>query len=333
MQSSGLELANRSAAFDHFPEGNAQEGRGTSPRRPPANHRRPVANQPSTDLGSNADTSSDLGGDTSSTFDSAVGYIDNAIPGSQYRMRFDVANNSNRPTRAEYFYAKGGPFGPGLPKFETNVNYQILSNYLEGRLSPQFSVFIEEPVRFLNPQVNANHNGFGDINAGFKYAFIRDKDTVATFQLRTYAPTGNVNLGLGTGHVSLEPAFLFWRRLSDCLRMEGEFKYWIPIGGTDFAGDVTEYGLGFAYGRRPADDWWFNPVLEIVGWTVLGGKEQVGPTVDDIKGAAGDTIVNAKFGFRFGFGNRFNFYSGYGRALTGDVWYKSIWRTELRILF
>ena len=49
--------------------------------------------------------------------------------------------------------------------------------------------------------------------------------------------------------------------------------------------------------------------------------------------ACGDTIVNAKFGVRMGLGNLFDIYTGYGRALTGEVWYKDVWRTELRIGF
>ncbi len=280
---------------------------------------------------SNNDT--ELGGSSVSTFNSVVGYIDNAIPGTYYRMRVDAAWDSNRPTRAEYFYPKGGPFGPGLPKFAPNVNYQIIDNYFEGALNRNFSLFISEPIRFVQAQNNPNHSGFGDIYAGFKYVLNQADDTYLTFQWTTYAPSGNAHLGLGTRHVSLEPALLFWHRFSDCLRMEGEFKYWVPVGGTDFAGDVTQYGLGLSYGKISPDDWWFTPVVEAVGWAVLSGKEQVGPTVFDVVSAAGDTIVNAKFGFRFGLGKRFNLYSGYGRALTGAVWYKDIWRTELRIMF
>jgi hypothetical protein len=46
----------------------------------------------------------------------------------------------------------------------------------------------------------------------------------------------------------------------------------------------------------------------------------------------GDTIVNAKLGLRIGSGNA-DFYASYGRALTGDVWYKDIVRLEFRLGF
>lgn len=75
-----------------------------------------------------------------------------------------------------------------------------------------------------------------------------------------------------------------------------------------------------------------TPVTEVVGWTVLGGKESVTP-FPTVENAAGDTIVNLKAGVRVGVGPRSDFYVGYGRALTGDVWYKSIVRVEFRLAF
>ena len=140
--------------------------------------------------------------------------------------------------------------------------------------------------------------------------------------------------GLGNDHVSLEPALLLYRRLGDRLRLEGELRYWIPIGGTDFAGDIVRYGIGFSYGERPADDLWLTPVVEVVGWTVLDGAQSVAPPLPPVvQDAAGDTIVNIKLGARLGLGNVADLYTGYGRALTGDVWYKDIWRTELRFAY
>jgi hypothetical protein len=69
-----------------------------------------------------------------------------------------------------------------------------------------------------------------------------------------------------------------------------------------------------------------------VGWTVLDGKEFNADT-GQILDASGDTIVNAKMGVRLWWGNQNSFYLGYGRALTGDVWYKEIFRAEYRLAF
>src|SRR5262245_15041233 len=37
---------------------------------------------------------------------SNVGYIDSAIPVDRFRLRYDAANDNNRPDRAEFFYAQ-----------------------------------------------------------------------------------------------------------------------------------------------------------------------------------------------------------------------------------
>jgi hypothetical protein len=269
------------------------------------------------------------------TSDSRDGYIDGAIPGSQFRLRFDAAYGDNRPNRAEFFYPQPAPRGPGLPLPEQRVDFQDLSAYVEAGATNRLSAFVEVPWRFLNPEVNADHNGVGDVNAGFKYAFLYDPALVATFQFRTYVPTGNPHLGLGTDHVSLEPALLVWKPLTDRFGLEGEFRYWAPVGGTDFAGDVLRYGVGLHYDLPRVGDVLLSPVVTVVGWTVLGGKESF-PTPSGrvaVEDAAGQTIVNLKLGVRAGLGRWGDVFTGYGRALTGDRWYEDTVRVEWRLAF
>jgi hypothetical protein len=267
--------------------------------------------------------------------DSSVGYIDSALIENQLRLRFDAAYFSNRPNRAELFYPKGAPLGPGLPRPSPRVDYQELNSYVEVAGTNRLSGFVEAPVRFLHPELNAPATGFGDLNAGFKWAMVCSPDWLATFQLRSYFPTGDSHRGLGTDHFSLEPALLANYRFSDALTLESELRYWVPVDGTDFAGDILRYGVGLTFGKRCPVGFWATPVTEVVGWTVLGGKETVvlSPTLAPDVSARGDTIVNAKVGLRFGWGERTDIYTGYGRALTGDVWYKDTWRVELRVRF
>jgi hypothetical protein len=267
--------------------------------------------------------------------DSEVGYIDDAIPGNVFRLRFDAAYNFRRPTRAEFFYPQSAPGGPGLPVPEPRIDYQEPSAYLELAATKRLSGFVEVPWLFLNPEVNPDHNGIGDMNAGFKYAVVDCPDLVATFQLRTYIPTGDSHRGLGTDHVSLEPAVLVWKPLTERLGFEGELRLWVPIGGTDFAGEVLRYGTGLHYDVVRNCRLRVTPVAELVGWTVLSGKESQaflpgGVAVGD---AAGDTIVNAKLGVRVGLGGCGDVYAGYGRAITGDRWYENTFRVEWRLAF
>src|SRR5262249_5433084 len=128
---------------------------------------------------------------------------------------------------------------------------------------------------------------------------IADCDRFVSFQLTTYVPTGLAMNGLGNNHVSLEPALLLYQELSDRLTLQGELRDWIPISGTDFQGNIIRYGAGLTYLALDNPSFRVYPVAEFVGWTVLSGKES---TLGTPVNASGDTIVNAKMGVRFGFG-------------------------------
>lgn len=266
--------------------------------------------------------------------DSKAGYIDNAIPGNVFRARYDSSYKNVRPNRAEWFYAKGAP-GPGLPFPEISVDYQDISAYGEFLVLPRLSTFLDIPTRFLNPEVNANAGGLADLNGGFKYAFRETDIDVFSFQGRVYVPSGNATRGLGTNHVSLEPALLYYQALNERLGVEAEFRYWVPIGGTNFAGQVIRYGVGGYYTVHQQEKWSLSPVVEFVGWTVLNGKESVvqPPAPMEVVDAAGNTIINAKIGVRMGLGERADFYAGWGRALTSDTWYSNTLRLEMRFLY
>jgi hypothetical protein len=274
-----------------------------------------------------------------------VGYIDGAIPGSQLRVRFDAGYNNPTPSRGEFFYSRSPTF-PG-ERAETNVNFQEVYAYAEAALGERFSLFAEVPVRFLNPTVDQNVKGLGDVNFGFKWAFFRDEQSVVTLQLRGYAPTGNGTIGLGSSHPSIEPALLGYSRLTERLSAEGEFRVYVPLsdtplvpgavsgGSPDFASNVLRYGIGFGYDLFQSGRLAVVPVTEVVGWTFLDGQKTVAPLGGggrDVS-AAGDTIIDLKAGARFKLRGVGDLYFGYGHAVTGERMYRDVIRAELRLVF
>jgi hypothetical protein len=265
--------------------------------------------------------------------DSGVGYIDSAIPGNVLRIRSDGAYGDTHSSRGAFFYAR--PIHPGLPVPERNIDYQEIRSYLELLFGDNVSLFAEVPVRFLNPDINANTSGLGDINAGVKWAVIRNEDGIWSLQLRTYAPTGDARRGLGTDHVSIEPALLGFIPLGERVAVESELRYLLPLGGGDFAGDLIRYGIGVQYHLWEANPCRLTPVLETVGWTFLNGKDSFllpdGTPV--VNAAAGQTIINLKIGLRVGLGEHFDLYGGWSRPLTGDKFYEHSWRLEVRWAF
>lgn len=278
------------------------------------------------------------------------------IPGSGTNPR-----NSNYIYNPVQAHAAGfdpratGPqhFGkPGAGGGESRIDYQQVAPYFELALRQTDSIFVEVPARFLNPQLNANTYGFSDMQLGWKHAFVANPDQFYTFQFRSYLPTGSGQKGLGTNHVSLEPALLVFQRLTDRVYFVGEFRDWIPVHGSDFAGNVLRYGAGLFYNAVLTDSVRIAPVFETVGWTCLSGKRLALTSNDPVNGptfgpvsAAGDTIVNIKAGIRMGLGNytqagggsalndRHSVYVGYGQAVTGDHWYEQIVRAEYNYWF
>lgn len=267
--------------------------------------------------------------------DGNVGYIDNPIPGTLFRMRVDAGYNNPSANRAEFIYAQSQPGGPGFPRPERSIDAQDISCYFEAAAGQRLSGFLDVPWRLINPEVNANAAGFSDLQAGFKYAFLYEEDLVATFQLRTYLPTGDAHRGLGTRHVSIEPGLLVYAPLIEGLAAVGELRWWAPVGGTDFAGNICRYGLGLQYQLGEAGGVRLTPVAEFVGWTAVSGKVSgVSPDgVPFVEGAAGQTVINAKLGTRVGIGEHVDVYAGYGRALTGNRWYEDTFRLELRLMY
>ena len=190
------------------------------------------------------------------------------------------------------------------------------------------------PYRILNPEQNDNTSGLGDVSFGAKTALVMDSDRILSFQLKGYAPSGDAGLGLGNGHWTVEPSLLAWRKVSDKIQVYAQFGDWIPITDSDFAGNIVDYGLGVSYTLLETCCCRVSPIAEVLGWSVLSGKEFTGldTPVPLIVDASGITIINAKFGVRIET-DRQSVYFGYGHALTSDFWYRDILRFEYRLRF
>jgi Putative MetA-pathway of phenol degradation len=267
--------------------------------------------------------------------DSGVGYVDSAVLGDQMRVRFESAYGIDQANRAEFIWAWRPPLGDGPSAAESEVDYQQLTYYLEKQWLENVSLFAEFGGILSNPVINNNSGGFGDLNLGTKLALWMEDDSLTTAQVRVYVPSGDESRGLGTGHVSMEPALLHFRRLNSIWTNESEFRYFFPIGGTENKrGPIVRYGTGLSCLLHGCGDRQLRAVTEFVGWSVLDGQAEFsdglgGSVIED---ADGDTIINAKLGLRWK--NRcHSLYAGYGRALTGDVWYQDVLRLEWRRTF
>ncbi len=268
--------------------------------------------------------------------DSGVSLMDPSMVQTNIRLRYDHGYQITQPDRGEYFWARS-PLGRGPALLETSVDYQDISIY--GEYAPsggRWSIAGELPVRFVNPEMNPNHAGLADGNLALKWALLQSPDSVVTVQFRTYFPSGSGTRGLGTQHVSIEPALLGFYRLGKALAWEGELRDCVPLGGTPgFQANVVRYGTGMTY--TIAEDGIYNirSVVEFVGWTLTGGDVTIndGGGLFHTQSAAGQTILNVAVGGRMNLGERTSVYSGYVHSVASAAWYRDLFRVELRYAF
>lgn len=290
-----------------------------------------------------------------------VGYIDDPVVSTKLRIRYEGGWHNPSPDRAEFFYGKCGCYrnpalgenfdpdapGPG-PGAASDLNFKQLQVMGEFALSDYFSVFAELPVRWLQPQAFIpgtgdpfdNQSGIGDIKAGVRFGLSAEPGQALTAQVKVFMPSGDAAKGLGTDHVSIEPAFLLYRELSPRVAVEGQFAAWAPFGGSKglptsadgkFAGPVITYGIGPSFVVYESGRTRVAPVVELVGWHVVDGFQT--PPV----GPAEANTVNLKIGGRVswtsGTDSLGSLYVGYGHALTDAKWYEDILRVEYRWSF
>jgi hypothetical protein len=290
---------------------------------------------------------------------SMVGYIENSTVESQVRFRFDSGLGNNVPDRAEFFYAKCGCYkyvpapgfdpdapgpGQGIP---TEINFKEFYAFAERAINQRYSVFGELPIRGIQPQGFVptglqdwvGETGLGDLRFGGKASLISDDNRTVTAMVRMALPSGDSTKGLGTNHASIEPSLLLHNTVNDRVSIEAQLGYWKSIGGSagvnsadSFAGDVLTWGIGPSFEAYSSDTLSVSPVVELVGWRVIGGF-QTCVTCGDDPSAGGTNIVNIKFGARAMVNGRHSIYGGFGLHLTDQVWYDKLFRFEYRLGF
>jgi hypothetical protein len=256
--------------------------------------------------------------------------IETSQPANNFRLKAMSAFGLQTPDRAEYLWAKIG--GPGPTSPENRVNYQAYDAIYEAG-GKRFSLVTDIPLRYMHPEDNMAGAGIGNISLAPKMVIVDGRDWQITQIFRTYLPTGAANRGTSNGLVSLEPGVLVHYRWSPRTYLHSQFKYWVPLTGDPIAsGNVFNYGLGISHVLQETDSFAIIPVLEVVGWTVGGGKATL-PTGMTL--SADTSFVNIQPGVRFVLGPKgdlglceLGISGGFATNATG--WYQEQFTVEIR---
>ncbi|QDU41236.1 hypothetical protein Mal4_56010 [Maioricimonas rarisocia] len=169
--------------------------------------------------------------------------IDPARPTNMNRLRFKSMIGYKLPDRSEYLWSKIGGRGPKQTEFQLDIHQFTI--YSE-KGSDTTSAFFEIPITMLDPAVNSNTAGPGDMVIGAKTVMLEDENWIITSLMRTYTPLGTPRRGLGRGHLALEPGVTIQWRFGRRTHLHGTMKFHFPIAANfDFGGEVLITGLGF----------------------------------------------------------------------------------------
>lgn len=196
-------------------------------------------------------------------------FLDVTQPFNNVRVQLASTYGFKTPNRSEFLWA-APPQGPEPP--ESNLDY--LDFRIMNELAPgdSFSIQTEIPLRSLDPEVNPNTTGLGDMNVATKLKMVDGRYWQITQLFRTHINTGSPRKGLGTGHVSLEPGVLARYEWNERLYFHGDMRFWIPIAADpQFSGPAIRYGVGASYVAYDTDTFAVLPTFEMVGWNFLDG--------------------------------------------------------------
>ena len=263
-------------------------------------------------------------------------HLDTARPDSHLALRAQPQYGIRFPDRATYVWAPIGRGGPPFP--ETNLDLSDLWLVSE-TATGDASALLEIPLRFINPEINGDTGGLGDIRVGVKSKLFGDDCWTVSSIFRTYIPTGDTDVGLGVGHVSLEPGVLAHYQWDAYTSLHAELKFWIPVGADpDHKGEILRYGLGVshvAYARPLFDggceEFALIPTAELVGWTVTDGRQTL--PLGGLEEVDGSAYLAGLVGVRAVLTDRFEVGVSGGYAWTADRWYRSTVALEARVVF
>ena len=167
-------------------------------------------------------------------------FADYARPRTVTRLRYDNLEAMTRPDRNQFWIQGVSPTrnNPKLTIRDLRARIQEFYVYQEVA-AERGSFFVEYPYRQINQSYAPTQAGFSDVNFGMKSLLFDCELLQVSFQFRTYTPTGNGMLNLGTGHFSLDPSILTSLKLGPSTYLQGQFGNWIPLAGNqNLAGGV-----------------------------------------------------------------------------------------------
>jgi hypothetical protein len=219
---------------------------------------------------------------------------------------------------------------------EIRMNYSFTNNGDRGRadehewefefempVSRRLLLEVEPTIVSISPRDNDDHSGFGDTSLIARIMLMETRNTTVLSILDLKLPTGDEDLGLGSGMTTITPGIGVWRDLGGRYALHGFFGLDIPVGGkSDEDPDTTVvYGTAITKTVTPKDTPFFGNLTFFVEFN---GSSDIGTDNDT-------TVVSILPGVRWHLGHEFWVMPGIEFPVIGrDEFDSRVWLSVLK---
>lgn len=259
-------------------------------------------------------------------------FVASARPQGTMRFRWDAGWGLSTPDRAEFFWAKAGvgPTPTGL--YVPDVDYMTLYQYTETG-GKKFSATFEYRYIEVDPDGAPHGAGFGDMTIGTKTLLFDNGLFQVSFLMKTHMPAGRAYRGLGTGHVSLEPAVVVGIHLASESYLQMEVGEWIPIAADPtYGGSILHVASSFNHTLAyPAPSSPLIGTLELDTWSFQAGAYT--NSLGVATSASGAMYAQTSAGIRWFICKDYDVGASIATGVTNQHWADYLFRTDFRVRF
>lgn len=233
----------------------------------------------------------------------------------RFRLLKIPATVFEREVRMNYSFTNNGDSGK-IDEHEWEFEFEM-------PISRRLLLEVEPTIVSLSPNNGNDHSGFGDTSLITRVMLLETRNTTFLSILDVKFPTGDEDLGLGSGMTTISPGIGMWRDLGRRFAFHGFFGLDIPAGGkTDEDPDTTVvYGTALTKTITPKDAPFFGNLTLFVE---LNGSSDVGSDDDT-------TVVSILPGVRWNLGHEFWLMPGIEFPIIGqDEFDSRIWFSVLK---
>ena len=233
----------------------------------------------------------------------------------RFRLLKIPATVFEREVRMNYSFTNNGDGGK-LDEHEWEFEFEM-------PISRRLLIEVEPTIVSISPKNDNNHNGFGDTSFITRVMLLETRNTTLLSLLDVKIPTGNEDLGLGSGMTTISPGIGMWRDIGGHFALHSFFGLDIPSGGksNDDPDTTVNYGAALTKTVTPKDTPFFGNLTFFVEFN---GSSEVGSNGDT-------TVVSILPGARWNLGHNFWLMPGVEFPITGrDEFDNRIWFSVLK---